>query len=188
MRIATSASTCFAALLLLAGCQRIAEPAERTPPPDMPAEAATDDAAATGNAGANANATQEKPVMPTDPVDPATSVPPGATGKRAAGQEGVPVAAWRAFGNEPFWSVRVEGETLVFSTPENQAGTVLQGRRVPSLVGVVMLGEENGREFNLTISPGECNDGMSDNRYEHTATWIYGGATYHGCAEAAKAK
>ena len=101
---------------------------------------------------------------------------------------GIPVAAWRAFGNEPFWSVRVEGETLVFSTPENQAGTVLQARRVPSLVGVVMLGEAGGREFNLTISPGECNDGMSDNRYGHTATWIYGDTTYRGCAEQAKAK
>lgn len=184
MRIATTVSTCCAALLLLAGCQRIAEPAERRPPPETEAETG----AAAGATHAP-DATQEEPAMPTEPVVPATSTaPPGATGKRAPGQEGVPVAAWRAFGNEPFWSVRVEGETLVFSTPENQAGTVLQARRVPSLVGVVMLGEADGREFNLTISPGECNDGMSDNRYEHTATWTYGDTTYRGCAEAAKAK
>lgn len=177
MRHLMFASTALAAALALAGCPQ--DGAERTVPEG-------DAAAATGAATPDdaTPAMQEPSGMPTDP---ATS-PADATAKRAPGQEGVPVAAWRAFGNEPFWSVRVEGETLVFSTPENQAGTVLQGRRVPSLVGVVMLGQEAGREFNLSISPGECSDGMSDNRYDHTATWIYGGTTYHGCAEAAKAK
>jgi uncharacterized membrane protein len=190
MRIATALSTGLSAALLLAGCQRTAEPAERTPSPDAEA-AAVAEAGATpaGGPGHGAATTQEEPAMPTGPTDPATTpASPAAAGKRAPGQENAPVAAWRAFGNEPFWSVRVDGDTLVFSTPENQAGTVLQARRVPSLVGVVMLGEENGREFNLSIAPGECSDGMSDNRYQHTATWMYRDTTYHGCAEQAKAK
>src|SRR5690349_15080324 len=59
--------------------------------------------------------------------------PPGAMGKRAAGQENAPVLAFRGFGNEPFWSARVDGDNLIFSTPENQEGTTLHGRRMPSL-------------------------------------------------------
>jgi len=121
-----------------------------------------------------------------DPVNgaAATEAPQG---KRAAGEENLPMNAWRAFGNEPFWSVRLEGDTLVFSTPEDQAGKTLRGRRVPSLVGVVYMGaDEAGREFNLDIQPGQCSDGMSDNTYQHVSTFIYGGTTYRGCAEAAK--
>ena len=108
-------------------------------------------------------------------------------GKRAAGEENLPMNAWRAFGNEPFWSVRLEGDTLVFSTPEDQAGKTMQGRRVPSLIGVVYMGTDDaGREFNLDIQPGQCSDGMSDNTYQHVSTFIYGDTTYHGCAESAK--
>ena len=108
-------------------------------------------------------------------------------GKRAAGEENLPMNAWRAFGNEPFWSVRLEGNTLVFSTPEDQAGKTMQGRRVPSLIGVVYMGTDDaGREFNLDIQPGQCSDGMSDNTYQHVATFIYGDTTYRGCAESAK--
>ncbi|HJW46011.1 MAG TPA: hypothetical protein VJ484_05940 [Lysobacter sp.] len=109
-----------------------------------------------------------------------------AQGKRAAGQENEPVLAWRAFGTEPFWGARVDGDTLVFTTPEDQVGKTLRGRRVPSMVGFVFVGQDDGTEFHLGITPGECGDGMSDNRYEFMSTFIYGGATYKGCAEAAK--
>lgn len=51
-----------------------------------------------------------------------------------------------------------------------------------------MLEEVDDREFNLTMSPCECSDGMPGNRYEHAATRIYGDITYRGSAEASKAK
>lgn len=92
--------------------------------------------------------------------------------------------AWHAFGNEPFWSVEARGGTLVFSTPEDQTGITLQGRRVPSLVGTVILGQSEGGEFHLGITPGECSDGMSDRTHAYAATFILGGQTYKGCAEA----
>lgn len=111
---------------------------------------------------------------------------PGAKGKRAAGQENEPLMAWRAFGTEPFWQARVDGDDLYFSTPEDQEGRLMHGRRVPSLVGFVYIGKDGDKEFHLGISPGECSDGMSDNRYEHVATFIYGDTTYKGCGEAAK--
>lgn len=97
-----------------------------------------------------------------------------------------PEAAWRAFGNEPFWSVQARGGTLVFTTPDDQAGVTLSGRRVPSLVGTVILGTGPRGEFHLGITPGECSDGMSDNRYRYASTFMYAGTTYKGCAEPVK--
>jgi uncharacterized membrane protein len=107
-------------------------------------------------------------------------------GKRAAGEENAPLQAWRGFGTEPFWDARVEGDTLVFSTPDDQEGRRMQGRRVPSLVGYVFIGKDGDKDFNLGLTPGECSDGMSDNRYAFTATFTYGGTTYKGCGEEAK--
>lgn len=124
---------------------------------------------------------------PTPMSEPeAASTPPDAKGKRAAGQEGEPLTAWRAFGTEPFWQARVDGGDLYFSTPEDQAGRLMHGRRVPSLIGFVYIGQDGEKDFNLDIRPGECSDGMSDNRYEYVATFIYGDETYKGCGEAAK--
>lgn len=110
--------------------------------------------------------------------------PPPAAVAAAAEPAVAAEAAWHAFGNEPFWSVEARGGTLVFKTPEDQAGITLQGRRVPSLVGTVIVGEQAGREFHLGITPGECSDGMSDRTHAHAATFIFGGQTYKGCAEA----
>jgi uncharacterized membrane protein len=110
------------------------------------------------------------------PVAPA----PAAPAAPAAGTE----AAWHAFGNEPFWSVEARGGNLVFKTPDNQAGVTLHGRRVPSLVGTVILGQGEGGEFHLGITPGECSDGMSDRTHAYAATFSYRGQAYQGCAEA----
>lgn len=130
-------------------------------------------------APATAPAAEPAPV-----TSPATTEEP--MGKRSPGQENEPVQAYRAFGNEPFWSVRVDGETLVFSTPEDQAGKTMQGRRVPSLRGVSIQGKDGKVDFNLDIQQAQCNDGMSDNQYTLESTFIYGDTTYRGCAEAAK--
>ena len=123
---------------------------------------------------------------PAPPTSSADTPAAGAQGKRAAGQESEPVLAWRALGTEPFWHVRVDGDTLVFSTPEDQDGRTMRGRRVPSRTGFAYVGNDGEKKFPLDISPGECSDGMSDNRYEYAATFTYGDATYKGCGEAAK--
>jgi uncharacterized membrane protein len=131
--------------------------------------------------------TDEPPTMGTSDQIPPAETPPEATqGKRAAGQENDPVMAWRAFGNEPFWNARVDGDTLVFTTPDDPTGTTMHGRRVPSLVGFVFVGKDGEADFNLDIRPGECSDGMSDNRYQYVSNFIYDDITYKGCAEAAK--
>ncbi|WP_457098075.1 hypothetical protein [Lysobacter sp. P5_B9] len=159
---------CMAAALL-AGCSRGTQ-----------APATSRDAPAAPPATSSANP------APSEPVTAPPITPPMAQGKRAAGQENAPVLAWRAIGTEPFWGVRVDGDTLVFTTPEDQAGRTMHGRRVPSPGGVVIFGTDGKTDFNLYILPGECSDGMSDNRYHYESRFLYGDKTYKGCAEAAK--
>lgn len=90
---------------------------------------------------------------------------------------------WHAIGTEPFWSVEATGGALLFKTPEDQVGAKLRGRRVPSLVGTVILGNGPDGEFHFGVTPGTCSDGMSDRSYSHHATFSYRGMDYKGCAE-----
>ena len=75
----------------------------------------------------------------------------------------------------------VDGDTLVFSTPENQPGTTMHGRRVPSLTGFVFIGKDGDRDFHLGLTPGECSDGMSDRSYPFTVTLRIGPEVRQGC-------
>jgi uncharacterized membrane protein len=76
----------------------------------------------------------------------------------------------------------------VFATPENQGGVTLLGRRVPSLVGTVILGSGPRGDFHFGVTPGKCSDGMSDRTHAYTSTFIYDGVTYKGCAEPVEAR
>lgn len=107
---------------------------------------------------------------------------------RGGPQNPAPGTGWHAFGNEPFWSVQARGGTLVFATPENQGGVTLLGRRVPSLVGTVILGSGPRGDFHFGVTPGKCSDGMSDKSHGYTSTFIYDGVTYKGCAEPVDAR
>jgi uncharacterized membrane protein len=123
--------------------------------------------------------------QPAPPPAPAsTPEAEAATAAAVVPTEVASEAAWHAFGNEPFWSVEARGGTLVFTTPEDQAGVTLQGRRVPSLVGTVITGRGEAGEFHLGITPGNCSDGMSDRTHAYNATFSYLGQDYKGCAEA----
>lgn len=115
---------------------------------------------------------------------PAAEVP---MAKRAPGQENAdPLQIFRAFGTEPFWNVNVEGDTLTYTTPEEQVGVVMQGARRALEEGVELSGSREGKPFVLSVSAGLCSDGMSDNQYELNATFRYGNIDYKGCGEVAK--
>ena len=118
------------------------------------------------------------------PVSPAAEAP---SAKRAPGQENAdPLQIFRAFGTEPFWNVNVENATLTYTTPEDQAGVVMQGTRRALEEGVELSGSHDGKPFVLTVSAGLCSDGMSDNQYELNASFRYGDIDYKGCGEVAK--
>ena len=62
----------------------------------------------------------------------------------------------------------------------------MQGTRNAIEGGAEIAGMHDGKAFLLTVAPGECSDGMSDNRYGLVSTFRYGDIDYKGCGEAAK--
>jgi uncharacterized membrane protein len=147
--------------LLLAACNPSQPSAEPSPPAEVAAPAA---------APAPAPAASEAPMA-----------------KRAPGQENAdPLQIFRAFGTEPFWNINVEDATLTYTTPEDQAGQVMQGERHAVTGGVEIAGSHDGKAFTLNVTEGMCSDGMSDNGYDLIAIFHYGDIDYRGCAEAAK--
>ena len=139
----------------------------------------------------NAPQPSSEPSPQPEAAEPAaTSAPPVAEApmaKRAPGQENAdPLQIFRAFGTEPFWNVNVEDATLTYTTPEDQAGVVMQGTRRALEEGVELSGSHDGKPFVLTVTAGECSDGMSDNRYTLVSSFRYGDIDYKGCGEAAK--
>ena len=139
----------------------------------------------------NAPQPSSEPSPQPEAAEPAaTSAPPVAEApmaKRAPGQENAdPLQIFRAFGTEPFWNVNVEDATLTYTTPEDQVGVVMQGTRRALEEGVELSGSHDGKPFVLTVSAGECSDGMSDNRYTLVSAFRYGDIDYKGCGEVAK--
>ena len=117
------------------------------------------------------------------PATPAANPP---MAKRVPGQQDEePLKIFRAFGTEPFWNVNVEGSRLTYTTPQDQAGQVMQGQRRAVEGGVELTGSHEGQAFTLTVSAGDCSDGMSDTRYRLVATFRLGDAELKGCGEQA---
>jgi len=86
-------------------------------------------------------------------------------------------------GTEPFWSVGFEGETLTYSgldRPEQRAA-----RPAPTLTGPIATWTattDAGNPLVVTLTAGECSDGMSDRIYPLTAQVEISGEVLNGCA------
>lgn len=87
----------------------------------------------------------------------------------------------RFTGSEPFWGGEVTGGTLVYTTPDNPDGTAITVRRFAGNNGLGYSGTLAGKSFDMTITPGECSDSMSDRRYPFTVTLRMGNEQREGC-------
>ena len=154
--------------LLIAGCQR--------PQTDAPVDPARQGVAA-ADPTKNADPAGAGQVAPEPEV-----VPQGTAGPMVTPDTGEPIATFTARGNEPFWSVQVEGDTLTYSTPELQPGRAMQAQRTAHAKGVGFTGQDEGRDFNLDIQDTACEDTMSGEAFEFTAVFQYGDRTLKGCA------
>ena len=131
-----------------------------------------------------------KPAEDTDspvvaPVAPTTATAEPSPPEPAAKLPGdAPATRWIAHGNEPFWSVAVDGTTLTWKTPDMPAGKTLTAERLAYAKGVNFSGNDAGKAFTLDIKTRPCSDDMSDQTFEFTALWEYGGETMTGCASA----
>jgi uncharacterized membrane protein len=88
----------------------------------------------------------------------------------------------RFLGNEPFWGGQVDGTTLTYKTLENQDGTVIAVERFAGRGGIAFNGLLDGAEFDMTVTPLACSDGMSDRTYPFTVTLQIGEDKRNGCA------
>lgn len=87
-----------------------------------------------------------------------------------------------ALGNEPCWSVRVDGDTLTYATPENMDGDQIAITRFAGNGGLSVSSEFEGALFTMAVTPGECSDTMSDRSYPFIVTLAIGDAQLNGCA------
>lgn len=158
------AMTAMAAALTLAGCAETPRGGDVDP---------------SGNAAPQATAPQAADTAASPPPLPypvVTDEPVAPIGTLA------PILAFTARGNEPFWRVQVEGGALAYSTPELQPGKVLQAQRTDDAGGVVFAGDDAGQAFTLTITDAPCQDSMSGEAFEFTATFRHGDQAMDGCA------
>lgn len=116
---------------------------------------------------------------PPAPAEPAAPTAPTPT----ATAQSTPLDSFRALGTEPFWHLDVDGDRIIYTTPDNQGGLALAGTRTAVAGGVDIRGIHGGQPFVLRVRPGDCSDGMSDNRYPMTAELALGGDLLKGCAD-----
>lgn len=89
----------------------------------------------------------------------------------------------RVLGTEPFWSVEIEFDKLVYSgvdRPETEmanSGPSFQDGNI-----VIAARDADGEAFTITMREVQCSDGMSDRVYPLEAEVLYKGETLKGCA------
>ena len=89
--------------------------------------------------------------------------------------------AVRFTGTEPFWGGEVTGESLTYTTLENPDGETIAVKRFAGMNGLGYSGELDGKSFDMTVTPGECSDGMSDRTYPFTVTLSIADGLRNGC-------
>ena len=85
-------------------------------------------------------------------------------------------------GNEPFWNIKIAGETATFSSPDDLDGTEFAVTRFAGNNGLGFSGELQGQAMQIAVTPGSCSDGMSDRDYPFAATIAWGDRSLKGCA------
>ncbi len=92
-------------------------------------------------------------------------------------------SGWRAFGNEPFWNLRISGNDVVFDRlgelPQSYTArrpTAEGNRQTWSL-------DNDGSQLQISITEAACGDTMSNRNYPYTADLRFQGRSYRGCAE-----
>jgi len=84
-------------------------------------------------------------------------------------------------GTEPFWGGQAVGSILTYTTPENPAGAVVAIQRFAGNSGLGLSGNLGDQSFDMTVTPGECSDGMSDRIYPLTVTLGLADEVREGC-------
>lgn len=106
-----------------------------------------------------------------------TAPPPSPTASYFA----VP-ATFSALGTEPFWSAKIVGGTLTYTTPEDPVGRPIAVTREAHAEFVEFRATLGGKPLALRVSKGPCSDGMSDIVYPLSVVRTLGEDEQRGCA------
>lgn len=117
------------------------------------------------------------------PVDTVASTRSSHTAFPVTAKAEVPVRQFVARGNEPFWTIKVNGNTLIWITPENSEGKQLAAEQVVYAKGIKFTGKDGDKAFTLDIVEAPCADTMAEQEFEFTATWDHAGESHSGCAD-----
>lgn len=91
-------------------------------------------------------------------------------------------AAYRARGNEPFWSIESIGDELRWTTPDTPEAVVWNGvTRSERADGFDLSARRDSGTLALAATATICRDSMSGMPYPHTVTVRVGGQEYRGC-------
>lgn len=89
----------------------------------------------------------------------------------------------RALGTEPFWSVDITKDAMVYTGVDGQAQRAGDPRPVVQGTTAVYTGAtDDGTAMVVTLIATECSDGMSDRIYPLTAKVELGEVSLNGCA------
>lgn len=92
-------------------------------------------------------------------------------------------SGWRAFGNEPFWSLRISGSEVMFDRLGELPQTYSARRPASEGNRQTWSLDNEGSQLQISITEGACGDTMSNRNYPYTAELRFQGRTYRGCAE-----
>ncbi|MCB0583146.1 MAG: hypothetical protein KDD10_27960 [Phaeodactylibacter sp.] len=103
--------------------------------------------------------------------------PPSKVESRAAAQP------YTCMGNEPFWSVQVKGNEIVFRTPEE--GPVSYPYQAPQQRNghKVFSSKTGGSNIEVVIREQGCTDTMSGEKFPYTVEVTRDGKKYRGCGK-----
>ena len=107
----------------------------------------------------------------TSKVSPSREIEPGGV-----------IRQFVARGTEPFWTIKANGATLTWITPDNLEGSQLKVDQVISADGVKYFGVDGDNDFTLLIIQAPCVDTMSGENFDFTSVWTHGREKNVGCA------
>jgi uncharacterized membrane protein len=93
-----------------------------------------------------------------------------------------PAARYRFTGTEPFWGGTIDGATILYQTPDDQAGQPITATVTTEGATTRYSGTLDAQPFVLKLTPGTCSDGMSDTVYPLHAVLAVRGEPRQGCA------
>lgn len=106
---------------------------------------------------------------------------PAATPAPAADPGAAFKVDFSASGTEPFWRVDIKGTDIVLTRPDAPAVTATNAGLAATDAAATWTAQAGAAAVTVTVTAGECSDGMSDLKYSYTAQVVWGGETLKGC-------